>query len=121
MNFSFHNLIIEETDERKEILKSRIKAANISKEGYNQAIQQELLKDIATNPGSGGIAGAGAGLGMGIAAGNVFGQMAASAFTNPTQQSDPVETLMKMKQMLDMGLITQQIYDAKVAEIMSRM
>ncbi|MBQ2875368.1 MAG: hypothetical protein IJE85_08735, partial [Bacteroidales bacterium] len=42
----------------------------------------------------------------------------------PAQQSsqpDPMETLMKMKQMLDAGLITQDIYNAKVSEIMSRM
>lgn len=36
-------------------------------------------------------------------------------------QQDPMEVLGKMKQMLDAGLISQQIYDAKVAEIMSRL
>jgi len=34
---------------------------------------------------------------------------------------DPMESLRKMKQMLDMNLITQQQYDAKVAEIMARL
>ena len=36
-------------------------------------------------------------------------------------QPDPMESLKKMKQMLDAGLITQQQYDAKVAEVMSRL
>lgn len=34
---------------------------------------------------------------------------------------DPFETLSKLKRMLDAGLISQQQYDAKVAEVMSRM
>ena len=34
---------------------------------------------------------------------------------------DPMAVLQKMKQMLDMGLITQQQYDAKVQEVMARL
>ncbi len=34
---------------------------------------------------------------------------------------DPVQTLSQLKQMLDNGLIPQQMYDAKVAEVLSRM
>lgn len=34
---------------------------------------------------------------------------------------DPFETLSKLKRMLDAGLISQQQYDTKVAEVMSRM
>lgn len=41
-------------------------------------------------------------------------------YGQPTQP-DPMESLKKMKQMLDAGLITQQQYDAKVAEVMSRL
>jgi membrane protease subunit (stomatin/prohibitin family) len=37
------------------------------------------------------------------------------------QQADPLQSLQKMKQMLTAGLITQQQYDAKVAEIMARL
>lgn len=149
INFSFYNLTIDETEERKKYLDRLIATAHTG--SYDKAVQQELLKDVALNPGSGGIANAGAGLGMGMAAGNAFAQMATTAFTNPqpqqpqqpmgfggqsrfggmgagaqqqpqaSAQPDPMESLMKMKQMLDAGLITQQIYDAKVAEIMSRM
>lgn len=149
INFSFYNLTIDETEKRKKYLDRLIATAHTG--SYDKAVQQELLKDVATNPGAGGIASAGAGLGMGMAAGNAFTQMATTAFSNqqpqqPQQpmgfggqsrfggmgtasqqqpqtsaQPDPMESLMKMKQMLDAGLITQQIYDAKVAEIMSRM
>lgn len=149
VNFSFYNLTIDETEERKKYLDRLIAAAHTG--SYDKAVQQELLKDVAINPAAGGIASAGAGLGMGMAAGNTFAQMATTAFSQPQQpqapqqpmgfggqnrfgvnngqqqpsqqssQPDPMESLMKMKQMLDAGLITQDIYNAKVAEIMSRM
>lgn len=149
INFSFYNLTIDETEERKKYLDRLIAAAHTG--SYDKAVQQELLKDVAINPGAGGIASAGAGLGMGMAAGNAFAQMATTAFSQPQQpqapqqpmgfggqnrfgvnssqqqpvqqsaQPDPMESLMKMKQMLDAGLITQDIYNAKVTEIMSRM
>lgn len=148
VNFSFYNLTIDETEERKKYMDRLIATAHTG--SYDKAVQQELLKDVAVNPGAGGIASAGAGLGMGMAAGNAFAQMATTAFSSPMQaqpqqqpmgfggqnrfgaasgqpmqpnqqqSEDPMQTLTKMKQMLDAGLITQQIYDAKVAEIMSR-
>jgi membrane protease subunit (stomatin/prohibitin family) len=106
-----------------------------------------ILGTLAANPGSGGIAATGAGLGMGIAAGGAFGSMAQQMFapmqqqTSPpaapqpsgrfTQKStetpqssavdDPVAILKKLKDMLDLGLIKQAEFDAKKAEIMSRM
>lgn len=147
VNFSFYNLNIDETDERKKYLDRLIAAAHTG--SYDKAVQQELLKDVAVNPGAGGIASAGAGLGMGMAAGNAFAQMATTAFDNPqpqqppqpqrfgglgrfgtggvpqqqpaSAQPDPMESLSKMKQLLDAGFIKQEQYDAKVAEIMSRL
>ncbi|MDR2344125.1 MAG: SPFH domain-containing protein [Spirochaetaceae bacterium] len=109
-----------------------------------------ILGVLAANPGSGGIAAAGAGLGMGMAAGNVFSGMAQQMFSPmqppPPQQSaapqpsgrfmqksaaasepppaaaeDPVTKLKKLKEMLELGLIEQAEFDAKKAEIMSRM
>lgn len=38
-----------------------------------------------------------------------------------TPQEDPVQKLMKLKEMLDAGLITTEEYDAKKADILSRM
>jgi len=108
-----------------------------------------ILGAVAVNPGAGGVAAAGAGVGMGIAAGGAFGSMA-NQFLVPLQQQapqpinsqpsgrftqksaekeppssggsgDPVATLKTLKDMLDQGLITQDIYNAKQAEILSRM
>ena len=107
-----------------------------------------ILGSVAENPGAGGIAAAGAGLGMGMAAGGIFGNMANQMFSPMQQQptptapqpsgrfaqkttdtpiapsggtDDPVATLKKLKDMLDLGLIEQAEFDAKKAEIMSRM
>lgn len=145
VNFSFYNLSIDDTEERRKFVDRRIAAANVSDGRYNQAVQQEILKDISTNQGSGGIAGAGAGLGMGMAAGGAFGAMAMGAFAQPQQtgatfgaaatggnaapaqqpapqvQSDPMEVLGKLKKMLDAGLIPQEKYDAKVDEILKNL
>lgn len=117
---------------------------------YTTIKGMELLENLSVNPGAGGVASAGAGLGMGMAAGSAFGSIAQSVFSGVTPQSqqpqtpsygygnrfggdqgaaqpqqaatpDPMETLRQMKQMLDAGLITQQVYDAKVQEVLSRM
>jgi membrane protease subunit (stomatin/prohibitin family) len=59
----------------------------------------EVLKDLANNPGAGGVAAAGAGMGMGIGAAGAFGSIAQQVFipaqngfasqqpTNPTQNT----------------------------------
>jgi membrane protease subunit (stomatin/prohibitin family) len=109
---------------------------------------KDILRDLANNPGAGGVAAAGAGLGMGIGAGSVFGGMAQNMFTPMQQQTqqpvapqpsgrftqksaeapstqnndaDPVTSLKQLKDLLDQGLITQEIYDTKQADILSRM
>ena len=104
----------------------------------------DALKTLAANPGAGGVAAAGAGMGVGMAAGGVFASMAQQMFA-PVQQSpvqsaapqpqpsgrfvqsemqskeDPIETLKKLKTMLEAGLIPQEVYDMKMKEILSRM
>lgn len=85
----------------------------------------EVLKDLADNEGAGGVAAVGAGLGMGIGTAGTFGAITQQVFaenpTAPRGTEDPVETLTKLKKMLDAGLIEQAEYDAKKAEILSRM
>lgn len=137
VNFSFYNLTIDETEERKKYMDRLIAAAHAG--SYDKAIQQELLKDVAVNQGAGGVANLGVGLGMGMTMGNAFAQMSTNIFDNSQKQSnnsiinknvaqqstsnkpDPYESLSKMKQLLDAGLIQQSVYDAKVAEILSRL
>lgn len=147
VNFSLEPLDIVETEERAKYMDRMIAAVNVSNSQYNMAVQQELLKDVAVNPGAGGVASAGAGLGMGMAAGSAFATMASTAFNQVPQQQappqtagfgganrfggapqqeapaqpDPMETLAKMKKMLEAGLVSQQQYDDKVVEVLSRM
>ena len=113
-----------------------------------------ILRDLANNPGAGGVAAAGAGMGMGIGAAGAFSSIAQQVFApaqngfapqqpnNPTHNTpsgrftqksastvpantanaeDPMEVLGKLKKLLDAGLIEQAEYDAKKAEILSRM
>ena len=117
----------------------------------------DVLKDLAQNPGAGGVAATGAGLGMGIGAAGAFGSIAQQVFapmtkdfsqspqpvqtapsgrfvqngaspstptatpTSTVSVDDPMEVLGKLKKLLDAGLIEQSEYDAKKAEILSRM
>ena len=117
----------------------------------------DVLKDLAQNPGAGGVAATGAGLGMGIGAAGAFGSIAQQVFapmtkdfsqspqpvqtapsgrfvqngafpsaptatpTSTVSVDDPMEVLGKLKKLLDAGLIEKSEYDAKKAEILSRM
>ena len=75
---------------------------------------------------SGGLAGAGLALGAGAAMGNMFvqstqgmGQPQGQAAA-PAEQSDPFEQLEKLGALLQKGLITQEEFDAKKAELLKR-
>jgi hypothetical protein len=82
-----------------------------------------ILKDLANNQ-SDSVAAVGAGLGMGIGAGGVFGSMAQQVFNpmNPQeQQQNPVEKIKQLKEMLDLGAISQEEYDSVKKEILNKM
>lgn len=117
----------------------------------------QILRDLANNPGAGGVVADGAGLGLGMTAAGIFGGMAQQLMApmNPipqpvqqpqysqptlsgkfsakgsaptpgadqgqTNQQSPMEVLGQLKRLLDMGLIDKSEYDAKVAEVLSRM
>lgn len=112
-------------------------------EDWGKQQAANILGNLSQNSGSGNMGTMGAGIGMGMAAGSIFGGMAQQMFTPmsnvaPGQQmqaqptpppqatqgateADPMETLGKLKKMLDAGLIEQSEYDAKKAEILSRL
>lgn len=86
----------------------------------------DILKDLANNPGSGGLAATGAGIGMGLGAVGAFTPMTQDLFSEssnsqPMTVEEPMETLAKLKKLLEAGLIEQAEYDAKKAEVLSRM
>jgi membrane protease subunit (stomatin/prohibitin family) len=81
----------------------------------------EALQDAAQNTGN-SLAGAGVGLGAGAQLGALMGQtIAGSVQPQAAAKEDPLETLKKLKAMLDNDLITQTEYDAKKTEILARM
>lgn len=112
-----------------EIQKMITDRARMNYLGQNWAAQQQvdILKNMSNNPGAGGIAAMGAGMGMGFASGGVFGNMAqqtmqGQTIANPTTFANPtMEKLKQLKEMLDMGLISQADFDAKKGEILSQM
>lgn len=91
---------------------------------YAQFQTAEAIPLAAENPG--GLAGAGAGLGAGLAIGQAmaqgFGTAAAPASqAAPAQPAeDPIELIEKLSGLLAKGILTQQEFDAKKAELLSR-
>lgn len=120
--FSLSGLDIDKTkyDTLDEFQTSK-KGLDILGNDWQRVQAMGVLKDMANNPG--GVASAGAGLGMGFGAAGAFGTMAQGAFTSAPAATteDPIEVLTKLKKMLDAGLIEKSEYDAKKAEILSRM
>ncbi len=89
---------------------------------YAQMQQVQALRDAAKNEGA---AGAAVGLGAGLTLGQTMAAGMAQVFNQNQNQAqaaaDPVEVLAKLKKMLDSNLITQTEYDAKKAEILSKL
>lgn len=123
-------------------------------ENWGKLQSAEILKDLANNPGAGGMASMAGGIGLGMAAGNVFGSLAEGMLQPLTDstgggisfegnytieskdrfaikndideeskdsQKSSVEILSELKKLLDAGLISQEQYDDKVKEVLSRM
>lgn len=89
-----------------------------------------IMKTFAENEGAGNFTSMGAGLGMAMGVSGTVGNMANQVLQNapgmqpqhPQQpQEDPVAVLGKLKQLLDAGLITEDDYNAKKNEILTRM
>ncbi|GHT67529.1 membrane protein [Bacteroidia bacterium] len=124
-------------------MKRNLNEARLYGENWGRFQSKDILTNVSVNPGAGGVAAAGAGLGMGMAAGGIFGNMAQQMFSpmNPVQQQsvtpqpsgrftqksttqeekeDPVAKIKQLKNMLDLGAISQAEYDTKKQEILSR-
>lgn len=91
---------------------------------YTRFNAAEALRDAAQAGGDSAV-GAGVGLGAGLNLGQLMGQSLSSSMQAGQQaqpaKEDPVATLQKLKTMLDAQLITAAEYEAKKAEILSRM
>ena len=111
--------------------------------GWSKQQAAEILKTLAENPAGGGLATTSAGLGMGMAMSAPFASLASQMISPLTNidsnnvsnhnsaqsrfeeevpnNSDPVKTLGKLKELLDAGLISEDEYNEKKKEILSRM
>ena len=91
VNFYIADISIPETDPNYAMINEAYAQKGILKvQGADWArlSSKELLKDIANNPGAGGVAAAGAGMGMGMAAGGVFRKSCKpNVFTNATRST----------------------------------
>ena len=98
----------------------------IDMQTYMQLQAADAMRDAANAPG-GNLAGAGVGIGAGVGLGQMMTQAMGGA-TQPQQPAapaaaanGPMAKLQQLKQMLDGGLITQDEYDQKKADILSQM
>jgi membrane protease subunit (stomatin/prohibitin family) len=79
------------------------------------------LQDAAKNPSGGAAAGVGVGAGMGM--GFILPQMLAGSM-QPTQSSGsqvvttPMDKLKSLKELLDMGALSQEEYDVKKEKLL---
>ena len=88
INFSIAALDIPLNDPNRAKLENAFaekSVMGILGDDWGRQQSSDILKDLANNPGSGGVAAAGAGMGMGVAAGGVFGGMVQQMFS-PMQQ-----------------------------------
>ena len=135
-SFSIAHLKIEAADpEMEKLIRQRMAMDVMQGAQVNaawQAQQQvDIMKNLSENPGSGGMASAGMGVGMGIGAmgmmGGMMNGMTQGGMFQPTAQpqqttqpaEDPMAKLQKLKQMLDMGLISSEDFEAKKKEILN--
>ena len=112
---------------------------------WNKVQSAGILRDLAQNPNSGGIAAMGAGVGMGLGAAGTVGTMVqnlmaptamAPSVPQPSPQASPqasqpapasssaqdrISKLRELKQLLDEGLIEKDEYDACKAEILGHL
>jgi membrane protease subunit (stomatin/prohibitin family) len=92
-------------------------AANVAGISYAQLQQLEALKSAAKNPG-------GAGMAMGMGVGMGFGQQASAgigAVASTGGGGDDIPArLKKLKDLFDQGLITQEEFDAKKKDLISK-
>ena len=101
--------------------KERYKKAGLD---YRDLQQIEALRDAAVNEG--GAAGAGVGIGAGIGLGQQLSQSMAAPSTPETTKAsstddDIMGSLLKLKQLFEMAVISEQEYADKKKEILSRL
>lgn len=108
---------IERIGKQKEAL-GDVEVMNILGDNWEKQQQINIQKELAKNPGAGGIASVGAGIGMGMAAREVFNSVPSNGQAQNTT-SNKAERLKELKELLELECITQEDYDKRKQEILS--
>ena len=142
------SVIDAETEAQRTVIASQAMATKRAQEGYTYQQERgfDVAQNVARNEAVGQFTNLGVGFGtaagVGGAVGGMVGNAIHSAFGGSTpmpsphaeggpqpaavdevsnQQNDPIESLAKLKKLLDAGLIEQSDYDAKKVEVLSRL
>ena len=127
VNFNVERISIppEEQAKFQEILGKRMEIEQISSAKVGQAYTTmrtfDTLEKAAQNEGgaAGALLAGGLGVGMGLGAGVQVGQQVGQALTPQPAADDPMAKLGKLKKMIEAGLITQEDFAKKKAEILA--
>ena len=107
------------------VIRMRAQAVQDSEAGYRTERSLDVLEKLAGNEG--GVASAFAGAGLGLGAGlNLGSQFSTLSQPTPSSDSPPaavdlLERLRVLKEMLDLGAITQDDYDQKKKSILDQL
>ena len=131
------DIIYAQTNAQKEIIASQARATARQQEGYTYQQERgfDVAQAVAANEAAGQFTNLGVGLGTMAGVGGTVGGLVGSAIggalnAQPAETpaaapapaaEDPVAVLGKLKQLLDAGLIAQEDYDTKKAEVLSRL
>ena len=131
-DFYVQSISILSTDKSFEKLKEAIaesasirmkaKAVEASEAGYKTERTLDVLEKLAGNEGgaASAFAGAGLGLGAGLNVGNKFMEMSDSSAKKENTKS-AVDRLKDLKELLDLGAISQEEYDSKKKSILDEL
>ncbi len=127
LNFDIENINIpeEELSQIREVYAKTLEARELSKvevgDGFRAIKSFEVLNNAATNEGDnsvGALLGAGIGLGAGIPVGSKIGQnIDVGSKGAEVSASDPTEKLRKLKELYEEGLISEEQFESKRAQI----
>lgn len=99
VDFYISDISIPEDDPNYRIINEAYAKAHVGKietkvqgDDWGRIAAKELMKDIANNPNSGGMANTGAGIGMGLGAAGMFGNLANQMFAPAKETITPAPT-----------------------------
>ena len=127
VNFNVHRVSIPEEEQRtlQEVLKKRMEIDQLSQTapgaGYTTSRTFDTLEKMAENESgiAGNLMAGGFGAGIGLAAGVAAGQQVGNSLTPDAQpKSNLTERLSSLKELLDAGLITEDDFSARKAQIL---